>query len=184
LPTDITASLAPGDFDRMVSIGVEQLARETEELLVRIEQENLPLRLRARPNIKLQADRAVEPGCVVVEALCNEGAVMDTVEVAQNANAAALFLEVFFDGHRRVYGLATRTLIGQSPTDTVRIDHPSVSREHARIVVGADALQMQDLGAVNRVSVNGERVTDVGPLSAGASIRPSRDVMALLCSDD
>lgn len=48
--------------------------------------------------------------------------------------------------------------IGRDPANTVHIDHPTVSRRHARIVaVGEDHI-IEDLGGSNGTFVNGSRV--------------------------
>ena len=61
-------------------------------------------------------------------------------------------------------------LIGRKPEAAVAIDDASVSREHARIVVGEIAL-LEDLGSKNGTFLNGTRIT------APAALR-HRDVIA------
>lgn len=54
-------------------------------------------------------------------------------------------------------------LIGRKPEAAIFIDDASVSREHARITVGDNAL-LEDLGSKNGTFVNGRRVTAPEPL--------------------
>jgi DNA-binding NtrC family response regulator len=76
-----------------------------------------------------------------------------------------LSLLVVRDGATSAYPLpaAGRILVGRSPEADVRIDHPSVSREHAALHVGSE-LQIEDLG-----SANGTRVRET-PLAPGAPV--------------
>jgi pSer/pThr/pTyr-binding forkhead associated (FHA) protein len=56
--------------------------------------------------------------------------------------------------------------LGRAEELEVTIDHRSVSREHARIVVDAGQVRLVDRGSSNGLVVNGERVTDA-TLAAG-----------------
>jgi DNA-binding NtrC family response regulator len=78
---------------------------------------------------------------------------------------ARLSLLVVRDGTTSAYPLPAtgRLLIGRSPEADVRVDHPSVSREHAALHVGAE-LCIEDLG-----SANGTRVREA-PLAPGAPV--------------
>ena len=49
--------------------------------------------------------------------------------------------------------------IGRGPQSFVTLPHPSVSRQHAQIVVQADGIYLQDVGSSNGASVNGEALT-------------------------
>ena len=51
--------------------------------------------------------------------------------------------------------------------------HPTVSRRHARLVIAANTLQIEDLGSTNGTAVDGA-VVNAGalrPLQAGARLR-------------
>jgi pSer/pThr/pTyr-binding forkhead associated (FHA) protein len=53
------------------------------------------------------------------------------------------------------------------------LSHPTVSRRHARLVIAANTLQIEDLGSTNGTSVDGA-VVNAGalrPLQAGARLR-------------
>jgi len=74
-------------------------------------------------------------------------------------------LLVLRDGHTSTHALPAsgRVVIGRSPDAGIRVDHRSVSREHAALWMGPD-LRIEDLG-----SSNGTRVRDV-PLRANAAV--------------
>src|SRR5262249_20375595 len=66
---------------------------------------------------------------------------------------------VFWPGGAATYELpAQGTLqIGRAPTCVIRIDHASVSRQHAAIHV-ADGIFVEDLGSSNGTRVSGRRL--------------------------
>jgi DNA-binding NtrC family response regulator len=76
-----------------------------------------------------------------------------------------LSLLVVHDGTTSTYPLPAggRLVVGRSPEADIRVDHRSVSREHAALHVGAD-LRIEDLG-----SANGTRVREA-PLAPGAPV--------------
>jgi DNA-binding winged helix-turn-helix (wHTH) protein len=61
-------------------------------------------------------------------------------------------------------------VLGRGPDCDVKIDHPSVSRHHARIVVGADDAALEDLDSKNGTFLAGRRVEKGAPLADGAVI--------------
>ena len=65
-----------------------------------------------------------------------------------------LCLVVIGEGLDATYPLPSqgRVAIGRAPDSDIRIDHPSVSRNHALLVIG-DTLVLEDLGSVNGVRV-------------------------------
>lgn len=58
-------------------------------------------------------------------------------------------------------------VIGRAPSCRVRIDHPAISRRHARILVEGDRVEIEDLGSRNGVFVNGDRIQARRPLEVG-----------------
>jgi pSer/pThr/pTyr-binding forkhead associated (FHA) protein len=52
------------------------------------------------------------------------------------------------------------SLVGRESTADVWLDSSSVSRRHARVVVGEDDVWLENLGSKNGTWVNGERVTE------------------------
>jgi DNA-binding winged helix-turn-helix (wHTH) protein len=62
------------------------------------------------------------------------------------------------------------TIIGRDPGAGLFIDHASVSRRHARILVMDEAVSIEDLGSKNGTKVNDLRLDTAVPLSDGARI--------------
>jgi pSer/pThr/pTyr-binding forkhead associated (FHA) protein len=57
--------------------------------------------------------------------------------------------------------------VGRGDDCDVVLDDVSVSRQHARLVVGLDGASVEDLESVNGVYLNGARVTSAAPLKDG-----------------
>ena len=62
-------------------------------------------------------------------------------------------------------------IIGRDHEVSISLKSPSVSRRHARIVVGAGAATIEDLGSKNGTFVRGESITSVIALADGDRIR-------------
>jgi DNA-binding winged helix-turn-helix (wHTH) protein len=62
-------------------------------------------------------------------------------------------------------------LIGRDPDSAVWVDSPVVSRRHARIVIGAASVTIEDLGSHNGTYVNDERCDAPRLLAHGDRIR-------------
>ena len=56
-------------------------------------------------------------------------------------------------------------IVGRDHNVAVRIDSPSISRSHARIIVSSDGATIEDLGSKNGTALNGRRVRDVRPIA-------------------
>jgi RNA polymerase subunit RPABC4/transcription elongation factor Spt4 len=68
------------------------------------------------------------------------------------------------------YEIALRpgeSLIGRTRACHLRVDDPTVSRRHARMLVVRDVCTIADLGSRNGVKVNGEKITDARALVDG-----------------
>jgi len=63
------------------------------------------------------------------------------------------------------------TLIGRGPRVGIVVQDDSVSRQHARILVGDGSARLEDLGSKNGTFVNTARVTQARPLIDGDEIR-------------
>jgi hypothetical protein len=63
------------------------------------------------------------------------------------------------------------TVIGRDPECHVTLDDPLVSRRHARILVGADRVVVEDLGSRNGVLLNGIGVRGPTPLQDSDRLR-------------
>jgi len=66
---------------------------------------------------------------------------------------------------------AGENILGRSPDASVWIDISGVSRHHARIVVGANQVTMEDLRSKNGTYVGGRRISAASPLADGDQIR-------------
>lgn len=64
--------------------------------------------------------------------------------------------------------------IGRDPRSGIAIDHPTVSRAHARIVFANDKWVLQDLGSQNGSAINGSRVHGEAKLAEGAELHIGR----------
>ena len=62
-------------------------------------------------------------------------------------------------------------ILGRLEQASVKIDAPSVSRRHARIVVSEDGASIEDLGSKNGTYVRGERIANPTSLTDGDPIR-------------
>ena len=63
-----------------------------------------------------------------------------------------------------------QNLLGREPEATVHIDHPSVSRRHARISIQAGRAVLEDLESRNGTFLDGQRITSATDLQHGAII--------------
>ncbi len=61
-------------------------------------------------------------------------------------------------------------IVGREQDAAIRLDWPSISRHHARIIVSGDHATIEDLGSKNGTSVNGKRVRGTHPLGDGDAI--------------
>ena len=60
-------------------------------------------------------------------------------------------------------------VVGRGVTSDIAIYDPTISRRHAELIVGADGVQVKDLGSSNGTCINGSRVTS-GQLRTNDSI--------------
>jgi DNA-binding winged helix-turn-helix (wHTH) protein len=56
-------------------------------------------------------------------------------------------------------------IIGRDPAATVRLDRPTVSRRHARIVVSSEGAVVEDLGSKNGTFLRKDRITQTASLA-------------------
>lgn len=74
-------------------------------------------------------------------------------------------------GRRRVSLELGESIIGRDPGATAFIDHPSVSRRHARIVVSARGAVLEDFGSKNGTFLNEKPVERPTPVADGDKLR-------------
>jgi DNA-binding winged helix-turn-helix (wHTH) protein len=77
---------------------------------------------------------------------------------------------IIYDGEEQPLGDGEH-VIGREPDVSITLPSPSVSRRHARIVIGADVATIEDLGSKNGTFVRGESITSVIALADGDRIR-------------
>ena len=65
---------------------------------------------------------------------------------------------------------AGENIVGRGSDDVVEIEAPTISRHHARIVVG-ESVTIEDLASKNGTWLDGERLGGPRPLADGASVR-------------
>ena len=82
----------------------------------------------------------------------------------------ATFCWLIRDG-RRLPLLAGENVLGRDTDDGIRIESPTVSRRHARIVVSASGATIEDLGSKNGTHLHGHAVSAAVLLSDGDEIR-------------
>ena len=61
-------------------------------------------------------------------------------------------------------------IVGRERDAAVRIDSPSISRCHARIIVSSDGATIEDLGSKNGTALNGRRIREVRPIADGDQV--------------
>lgn len=87
-----------------------------------------------------------------------EAPVMHDDRLAHAPAGAACWLTI---GQRRLSLLTGENLIGRDDAANIRLDHPVVSRRHARILVGDAGARIEDLGSKNGTFVDGRPVLGV-----------------------
>ena len=80
---------------------------------------------------------------------------------------------------REVQLLDGENVVGRDPDTTLWIDHSSVSRRHARIVVGDGKATLEDLQSKNGTFLNGKRIEKRMALSDGDELRIGPESMVL-----
>jgi len=78
---------------------------------------------------------------------------------------------------REIQLLEGENVVGRDPDAALWIDHPSVSRRHARIVVAAGKASLEDLESKNGTHLNGKRIDRRATLSDGDEVRIGPEVM-------
>lgn len=92
----------------------------------------------------------------------------EKIEPATTAGSSLCWL--IKDG-RRVPLQAGENILGREDDGGIRIDSPTVSRRHARIMVSASGASLEDMGSKNGTFLRREPVTAAVPLADGDEIR-------------
>lgn len=74
---------------------------------------------------------------------------------------------------------ATPVVIGRSSTCQIVVDDALASRRHAQVRLVEGQAVVEDLGSINGVLVNGERIQGPTPLKVGDRVTVGRDVLVL-----
>jgi DNA-binding winged helix-turn-helix (wHTH) protein len=83
---------------------------------------------------------------------------------------------------REVQLLEGENVIGRDPDGALWIDHSSVSRRHARIVIAQEKATLEDLDSKNGTHWNGKKIERRTPLSDGDEIRVGPETMVFRTS--
>jgi DNA-binding winged helix-turn-helix (wHTH) protein len=78
---------------------------------------------------------------------------------------------------REVQLLEGENVVGRDPDAALWIDHPSVSRRHARIVLAAGKATLEDLESKNGTHLNGKKIERRTSLSDGDEVRIGPETM-------
>jgi DNA-binding winged helix-turn-helix (wHTH) protein len=84
-------------------------------------------------------------------------------EATRATTVSRVSCRILWDG-REIHLRDGENVIGREPEAVVWIDDASVSRRHARIVVGSEGAALEDLGSKNGTKLQGERIRKVSPL--------------------
>ncbi|WP_395849815.1 sigma 54-interacting transcriptional regulator [Cystobacter fuscus] len=74
-------------------------------------------------------------------------------------------------------------LVGRAPTADVHVEDPSVSRQHARVLVEEGEVRITDLESHNGVRLNGERVVGAQLLHTGDVVTLGKVTLVFHCGD-
>jgi hypothetical protein len=93
----------------------------------------------------------------------------------ENLDTRPHFVSVTPDGHERIAYILNEDeiMIGRTLNNGFVIEHPSVSKRHARVVAGDDEYSLYDLGSSNGTFVNGKRIRET-KLRDGCEVRFGR----------
>jgi DNA-binding winged helix-turn-helix (wHTH) protein len=78
---------------------------------------------------------------------------------------------------REVPLLEGENVIGRDPDAALWIDHASVSRRHARVLVAEGKARIEDLGSKNGTLLNGRRIRKLSPLVDGDTVQVGPETM-------
>jgi DNA-binding winged helix-turn-helix (wHTH) protein len=87
------------------------------------------------------------------------------------APAAALRHHCLQDATREIDLVEGENIIGRDADAIVRIDHPTVSRHHARIVVAGARATVEDLSSKNGSFLDGKPLRKAKPLRTGSTVK-------------
>lgn len=102
-------------------------------------------------------------------AFCGEAETVGDASSSTTASRASVWRLVL--GNRDLALPLGMTVLGRDPAGPVFIDHPTVSRHHARITVSDSGAPLEDLGSKNGTFLGGQRLSAGHALSDADEIR-------------
>jgi DNA-binding winged helix-turn-helix (wHTH) protein len=93
-----------------------------------------------------------------------------TVDGPRTDPSETTFCWLVKDG-RRLPLRPGENVLGREPDDGINLDSPTVSRRHARIMISATGVTLEDLDSKNGTFLKGQRVASAVPLTNGDEIR-------------
>ncbi|KAB2835630.1 MAG: FHA domain-containing protein, partial [Candidatus Brocadia sp.] len=82
----------------------------------------------------------------------------------------AELIDVTSPGQKKSYSLKDITILGRASTTDIKLDDLMVSRHHARVSKWNEGYILEDLGSLNGVFLNDERITTPQPLPDNSKI--------------
>lgn len=82
----------------------------------------------------------------------------------------AELIDITIPGLKKSYPLKDITIIGRASTTDIKLDDLMVSRHHARVSKWNEGYMVEDLGSLNGVFLNDERITSSQPLPDNSKI--------------
>ncbi|TVM04240.1 MAG: hypothetical protein CV087_00960 [Candidatus Brocadia sp. WS118] len=82
----------------------------------------------------------------------------------------AELIDITIPGQKKSYSLKDITIIGRASTTDIKLDDLMVSRHHARVSKWSEGYIIEDLGSLNGVFLNDERITSPQPLPDSSKI--------------
>jgi DNA-binding winged helix-turn-helix (wHTH) protein len=105
-------------------------------------------------------------GCRLIRTVHGFGYAMDVVAAEPEARSRGTGCSVVFE-ELELPLRDGQNLLGRDADCAVRIDRPSVSRHHARIVIANDDVVLEDLGSKNGTFLRGKPLAEAAALSSG-----------------
>ena len=98
------------------------------------------------------------------------------MDVPRTAPSGTTFCWLVKDG-RRLPLMPGENVLGREPEGGINLDSPTVSRRHARILISATHVTLEDLDSKNGTFLQGQRVSSVVRLTNGDEIRAGSVVL-------
>jgi DNA-binding winged helix-turn-helix (wHTH) protein len=95
----------------------------------------------------------------------------EEIRPAQRRARVPNFAYRLFWGAREIALEEGETILGRDPDANAYIDHTSVSRHHARIVIAGDRVTVEDLRSKNGTFLEGKKLDAPAPLADGAELK-------------